>query len=118
MHTFWNSTESTQCLPHSNDEALVLQSVPAKLTRLGLSQIVNSLLALGTTKRCCNCCPKRCVRMFLNAHLVQFLACALCVDPAQAFDFIIAGELLRQPLENFLLAHSVSTVSCQNKQAD
>ena len=56
--------------------------------------------------------------MFLTTHLVQFLACGFCVDPAQAFDFIIAGELLRQPLEKFLLAHSVSTVSCQNKQAE
>lgn len=51
-------------------------SVPAKLTRLGLSQVVNSLLGL---------------------------------DPAQPFDFLILGELLRQPLEKFLLAQSVST---------
>ncbi|KAL0040515.1 hypothetical protein WJX77_009487 [Trebouxia sp. C0004] len=51
-------------------------SVPAKLTRLGLSQVVNSLLSL---------------------------------DPAQPFDFLILGELLRQPLEKFLLAQSVST---------
>lgn len=34
----------------------------------------------------------------------------LRAEPAQAFDFLIAGELLRQPLEKFLLAHSVSTV--------
>lgn len=40
-----------------------------------------------------------------------------CTDPVQAFDFLIAGELLRQPLEKFLLAHSVSTVSTRNKQA-
>lgn len=31
-------------------------------------------------------------------------------DPAQPFDFLISGELLRQPLEKFLLAHNVSTV--------
>ncbi|DBA66086.1 TPA: hypothetical protein ACH3X2_003088 [Trebouxia sp. C0005] len=51
-------------------------SVPAKLTRLGLSQVVNSLLGL---------------------------------ESAQPFDFLILGELLRQPLKKFLLAQSVST---------
>ncbi|KAL3144301.1 hypothetical protein ABBQ32_004065 [Trebouxia sp. C0010 RCD-2024] len=56
-------------------------NVPAKVTRLGLSQVVNSLLGL---------------------------------EPAQAFDFLIAGELLRQPLEKFLLAHSVSTETVLN----
>lgn len=34
----------------------------------------------------------------------------LFADPAQPFDFLIDGELLRQPLEKFLLAHNVSTV--------
>lgn len=46
------------------------------------------------------------------------LACSLRADPAQAFDFLIAGELLRQPLEKFLLAHSVSTVSSHMTQAE
>ena len=36
-----------------------------------------------------------------------------CADPAQPFDFLILGELLRQPLEKLLLAHTVSTVHCQ-----
>ena len=42
---------------------------------------------------------------------MHILACVLSVDPAQPFDFLVAGELLRQPLQKFLLAHSVSTVS-------
>lgn len=42
----------------------------------------------------------------------------LLADPTQAFDFLIAGELLRQPLEKFLLAHSVSTVSIHIMQAE
>ncbi|KAK9808947.1 hypothetical protein WJX72_006809 [[Myrmecia] bisecta] len=53
-------------------------AVPASLTRYGLSQIINHLLAL---------------------------------EPARPFDFLINGELVRIPLEKFLLAHDISAES-------
>ena len=55
--------------------------------------------------------------MFCLSHLVHVLACVLSVDPAQAFDFLITGELFRQSLQKFLLDHSVSTVSSKLNDA-
>ena len=80
-----------------------MQSVPAKLTRLGLSQVVNSLLGLGKHTTSSGW-------QLLTVLKQTRRLCALITDPAQPFDFLILGELLRQPLEKFLLAQSVSTV--------
>ncbi|RWV97576.1 hypothetical protein GW17_00039624 [Ensete ventricosum] len=55
-------------------------AVPSNLTRMGLSEIVNLLLENGT-----------------------------CAEHAtQPFDFLIDGELIRLPLEEFLLAKGIS----------
>ncbi|CAL4891253.1 unnamed protein product [Urochloa decumbens] len=54
-------------------------AVPADLSRMGLSEIVNSLLAAADTDH-----------------------------KAQPFDFLVDGELVRLPLQQFLLAKGIS----------
>ncbi|XP_039835554.1 ribosome biogenesis protein WDR12 homolog [Panicum virgatum] len=55
-------------------------AIPADLYRMGLSEIVNSLLAAATEPD----------------------------HKAQAFDFLVDGELVPLPLQQFLLAKGIS----------
>ncbi|RRT44370.1 hypothetical protein B296_00030312 [Ensete ventricosum] len=65
-------------------------AVPSNLTRMGLSEIVNLLLENGTSAE----------------------------HETQPFDFLIDGELIRLPLEEFLLAKGISAAVAPRKQQD
>ena len=86
--------------------------MPSELTRLGLSQVVNGLLNLGKrldlqqSSYCSAAAPECCTcysMWMLHAH----------ADMAQPFDFLLNGELVRQPLEEMLLGQGLSTVGMQ-----
>lgn len=82
----------------------LVQAVPSKLTRYGLSQIINHLLGLGAPGR--ECFPTLVIFYFWELpHVFKRPA-----ESPKPFDFLVNGELVRQSLEKFLLAKSISAV--------
>ncbi|CAL9128684.1 unnamed protein product [Musa textilis] len=81
-------------------------AVPSNLTRMGLSEIVNILL-----KNCKS--PTFLSKLDWSIDPLTracFRACRRADHEAQLFDFLVDGELIRLPLEEFLLAKGISAV--------
>jgi len=111
---------STQ-LPAALRCAATALAVPAHLSRYGLSEVVNSLLALGASARNsgkrrarargggdARALPRGLRRVLLSgAHALAPLARA---EKHVAFDFLINDELLVTSLEAFLVQRGISTV--------
>ncbi len=80
--------------------------MPSKLTRYGLSQVINHLLGLGESLLVL-CMPSgACCLPFSHIRKIPFPL----ADPVRPFDFLINGELVRLSLEKFLLARNISAV--------
>jgi ribosome biogenesis protein len=88
-------------------------AVPADLSRMGLSEIVNGLLAVGER-------PERLEPQLSmpsvgcppwGSNPLRF--CFFAAEPdhqARPFDFLVDGELVRVPLQQFLNAKGISAV--------
>ena len=92
----------TTKLPQELKVPETAMAVPAKLKRLGLSQIINHLLGKGGFLLAA--VPVNCSGTCTSPD-----PCPL-TDPPQPFDFLIDGELLRTSLQRHLLDHSISPV--------
>ena len=91
-------------------------AVPARLTRYGLSEVVNSMLALGACGTLdCGRCLRRGTRARLGSAGLSQRICGCAsggcsrADKPVAFDFLINDELLVTSLEAFMLQRSLST---------
>lgn len=102
------------------------QAVPGKLSRYGLSQVINGLLELGerticlcdTSRTAMNCCS-----LLFARHRTQHRRCRrcgmvvsvlfspnICAETPRPFDFLVAGELVRQPLQQLVTTLGISAV--------
>ncbi|KAJ8771577.1 hypothetical protein K2173_026754 [Erythroxylum novogranatense] len=80
-------------------------AIPANLTRLGLSTIVNSLLQAGDSNL------PLCNFSFFSPMVFIFFGFLRAGNPewkSEPFDFLIDGELVRLSLDQFLLAKGIS----------
>lgn len=92
-----------------------LQAIPANLTRYGLSQIINHLLALGGSRLLPPPPPAASRGRHRRSLLWLHQTCTRPpppppAEPTRPFDFLIDGELLRLSLHKHLLAKSISAV--------
>jgi hypothetical protein len=107
-----------------NGAYVAVQAVPGKLSRYGLSQVINGLLDLGKqrsptrqyaasaaadasvakTRPNLSCLP--------HVLSVQRREECLHAEVPRPFDFLVAGELVRQPLQQLATALGISAVCC------
>jgi ribosome biogenesis protein len=89
-------------------------AVPADLSRMGLSEIVNGLLAVGERLEGLEPQPSipsvGCPPWGSNPLCFCFFFAAEPDHQARPFDFLVDGELVRMPLQQFLNAKGISAV--------
>ncbi len=97
-------------------------AVPARLTRYGLSEVVNSLLKLGARTHthavhgAVACASRRdaCGSAADAPHAARRAARA---DAPVPFDFLINDELVQTPLETFIVQRGISAVRARRARA-